>query len=73
MRKKGKYRTLFFGDVGEFLYLCIVREEGNETVTNCHQLKLKAADGKKEKWHGTGTWHKRNLMAADPLLPPEKD
>ena len=23
-----------------------LREEGNETVTNCHQLKLKAADGK---------------------------
>ena len=22
-------------------------EEGNETVTNCHQLKLPAADGKK--------------------------
>jgi len=24
-----------------------LREEGNETVTNCHQLKLEAADGKK--------------------------
>ena len=24
-----------------------LKEEGNETVTNCHQLKLKAADGKK--------------------------
>ena len=23
-----------------------LREEGNETVTNCHQLKLKAQDGK---------------------------
>ena len=23
-----------------------LREEGNETVTNCHQLKLKAEDGK---------------------------
>ena len=23
-----------------------LREEGNETVTNCHQLKLTAADGK---------------------------
>jgi len=23
-----------------------LREEGNETVTNCHQLKLRAADGK---------------------------
>ncbi len=23
-----------------------LKEEGNETVTNCHQLKLKAADGK---------------------------
>ena len=26
-----------------------LREEGNETVTNCHQLKLKAADGKMRK------------------------
>jgi hypothetical protein len=24
-----------------------LKEEGNETVTNCHQLKLKAADGKR--------------------------
>ena len=24
-----------------------LREEGNETVTNCHGLKLKAADGKR--------------------------
>ena len=24
-----------------------LREEGNETVTNCHQLKMPAADGKK--------------------------
>ena len=23
-----------------------LKEEGNETVTNCHQLKLTAADGK---------------------------
>ena len=23
-----------------------LKEEGNETVTNCHQLRLKAADGK---------------------------
>jgi len=23
-----------------------LREEGNETVTNCHALKMKAADGK---------------------------
>ena len=23
-----------------------LKEEGNETVTNCHQLKMKAADGK---------------------------
>lgn len=23
-----------------------LKEEGNETVTNCHQLKLKAKDGK---------------------------
>ena len=23
-----------------------IKEEGNETVTNCHQLKLKARDGK---------------------------
>ena len=26
-----------------------LQEEGNETVTNCHQLKLKAADGKMRK------------------------
>ena len=26
-----------------------LREEGNETVTNCHQLKLKASDGKMRK------------------------
>ncbi len=26
-----------------------LKKEGNETVTNCHQLKLKAADGKKYK------------------------
>ena len=24
-----------------------LKEEGNETVTNCHALKMKAADGKK--------------------------
>ena len=24
-----------------------LKEEGNETVTNCHQLKMKAADGKR--------------------------
>ena len=24
-----------------------LKEEGNESVTNCHQLKLKAQDGKK--------------------------
>ena len=24
-----------------------LKEEGNETVTNCHQLKMTAADGKK--------------------------
>ena len=23
-----------------------LKEEGNETVTNCHQLKMRAADGK---------------------------
>lgn len=23
-----------------------LKEEGNETVTNCHQLKMKASDGK---------------------------
>ena len=23
-----------------------LKEDGNETVTNCHQLKLRAADGK---------------------------
>ncbi len=23
-----------------------LKQEGNETVTNCHQLKLKAQDGK---------------------------
>ena len=23
-----------------------IKEEGNQTVTNCHQLKLKASDGK---------------------------
>lgn len=26
-----------------------LKDEGNETVTNCHQLKLEAADGKKYK------------------------
>ena len=26
-----------------------LKEEGNETVTNCHQLKLQAADGKMRK------------------------
>lgn len=26
-----------------------LKEEGNESVTNCHQLKLEAADGKKYK------------------------
>ena len=26
-----------------------LREEGNETVTNCHQLKMKASDGKMRK------------------------
>ena len=25
-----------------------LKEEGNESVTNCHQLKLKATDGKNE-------------------------
>jgi len=26
-----------------------LKKEGNESVTNCHQLKLQAADGKKYK------------------------
>lgn len=26
-----------------------LKEEGNESVTNCHQLKLEASDGKKYK------------------------
>ena len=26
-----------------------LRDEGNETVTNCHQLKMKASDGKMRK------------------------
>ena len=28
-----------------------LNEEGNETVTNCHQLKLKASDGKMRLTH----------------------
>ena len=27
-----------------------LKDEGNETVTNCHQLKMKAADGKIMSW-----------------------
>ncbi len=27
-----------------------LKEEGNELVTNCHQLKMKAADGKRRLW-----------------------
>ena len=27
-----------------------LKEEGNKTVTNCHQLKMKAADGKIMSW-----------------------
>lgn len=29
-----------------------LKQEGNETVTNCHSLKLRAADGKLRLTHG---------------------
>lgn len=31
-----------------FWVICVIKKrEGSESVTNCHQLKLEAADGKK--------------------------
>ena len=32
-----------------------LKEEGNETVTNCHQLKMKASDGKMRKTDAANT------------------
>lgn len=36
-----------------------LKEEGNETVTNCHGLKMKAADGKMRL---TDEWEKRGIQ-----------
>ena len=38
-----------------------LKEEGNETVTNCHQLKLRAADGKMRSTDVAGQNGKRWL------------
>jgi len=60
-----KIKKLFFVDVIEILTDSVnptvywrklkqrLREEWNETVTNCHALKMFAKDGKNIKWKTT--------------------
>jgi hypothetical protein len=43
-----------------------LREEGNETVTNCHQLKLEASDGKYYKTDVTDTEQILRLIQSIP-------
>ena len=56
-----------------------LKEEGNETVTNCHQLKLRAADGKMRLTDGNvqacrRAWNTHRLQTLSPMsgadLPP---
>ena len=42
-----------------------LKEEGNETVTNCHQLKMVAADGKRRLTDGTVTQQEYTLPNLD--------
>ena len=59
-----------------------LKEEGNETVTNCHQLKMKAADGKMRltdiitrEWSGfTTKWYKhyKGFNAQTQKMNPNK-
>ena len=43
-----------------------LKKEGNETVTNCNQLKLRAADGKMRM---TDEWKARSVYRADEVRP----
>ncbi len=43
-----------------------LKAEGNETVTNCHGLKLRAADGKMRM---TDEWKARSVYRADKVRP----
>ena len=45
-----------------------LKAEGNESVTNCHQLKLPASDGKRQIGHSIVSPEK----ASDYLLPTEE-
>ncbi|PIN75520.1 hypothetical protein COV18_03120 [Candidatus Woesearchaeota archaeon CG10_big_fil_rev_8_21_14_0_10_37_12] len=46
-----------------------LREEGNESVTNCHQLKLKAADG---KYYSTDVADTEQLLRLIQSIPSKK-
>lgn len=46
-----------------------LKEEGNETVTNCHQLKMKAADGKMRK---TDVANTEQLLRIIQSIPSKK-
>ena len=47
-----------------------LKEEGNETVTNCHQLKLVAEDGKKRLTDVADTEQLFRLIQSVPLPKP---
>ena len=44
-----------------------LKEEGNQTVTNCHQLKMVAADGKRRLTDVADTKHLLRLIQSIPL------
>ena len=46
-------------------------QEGNETVTNCHSLKMTAADGKKrmtDEWRRSGISDSKDYAALTSIL-----
>ena len=48
-----------------------LKAEGNETVTNCHALKLPAADGKKrltDEWHRAGITEQKDFAILTNVL-----
>ena len=49
-----------------------LKEEGNETVTNCHGLKMRAADGKMRE-SKLGRSIISNAKASDYLLPESSE
>lgn len=48
-----------------------LKEEGNETVSNCHQLKMKASDGKMRKTDVANTEHLLRIIQSIPSKKAE--